>query len=455
MNIYINVEITSRELDSKLLLATLAAARGHQVLVSDLESILKGMKSGALAPGIFHTKSLTPSNVKIARYKSFISRGFKITSIDEEAGLDMEGYEEFSTTRFSEQMIGQASAIFGWGDDDVQTLQKVYSKHSSKIYKTGSPRVDLWKSIFSDYWGIPKSAPERPFLLVSSNMSSANGIQSTYERLLQRKKSGYLKRRPKLLNDEFIRAGDACFKTNAFIEAVKYLSNSNKGYDIVFRPHPTENIEAWKLYLEGIPNVHVIREGSISQWVNNSFAVMHNGCTTAIEATVSKKPLITYIPFQTDHDNHPPNKLGYRVESLEDLLLRVNTIFENFKSNNQKDEKEQFSYDVSKKLYLDKNELAAEKIVSVWDSFANDSLSCSSNLMKFQWLLKVNKFRKMIGNARRLLLGKLKENNKFPLLDNDDVNKRVSKLQNILGIKGIKCELLSDRTILIKGKKFI
>ena len=58
MNIYLNVEISSRELDSKLLLATVAAARGHRVVVSDLESILKGVSQKVLAPGIFHTKSL-------------------------------------------------------------------------------------------------------------------------------------------------------------------------------------------------------------------------------------------------------------------------------------------------------------------------------------------------------------------------------------------------------------
>ena len=36
MNIYLHVEISVRELDSKLLIATIAAARGHQVIVSDL-----------------------------------------------------------------------------------------------------------------------------------------------------------------------------------------------------------------------------------------------------------------------------------------------------------------------------------------------------------------------------------------------------------------------------------
>ena len=181
-------------------------------------------------------------------------KGFKITSIDEEAGLDINNYEEFSKTRYSDQMIGQASAVFGWGSEDVETLQKVYMKHSSKIHKTGSPRVDLWKSLFSDYWGIPKSAPEKPFLLVSSNMSPSNGILSIHERVKLRINSGYYKRRPTLLKDEFNRTAESSKKTYAFIEAIQYLANNNKGYDIVLRPHPTENIETWKVYLEGTPN---------------------------------------------------------------------------------------------------------------------------------------------------------------------------------------------------------
>ena len=45
MNIYIHVEISVRT-DSKLLLATLAASKGHQVIVSDLESILSGVEKG-------------------------------------------------------------------------------------------------------------------------------------------------------------------------------------------------------------------------------------------------------------------------------------------------------------------------------------------------------------------------------------------------------------------------
>ena len=79
MNIYLHVEISARELDSKLLLATLAASRGHQVIVSDLVGIQKGINSGLLAPGIFHTKSLTPGPVKISNHKAMIKKGNLVT----------------------------------------------------------------------------------------------------------------------------------------------------------------------------------------------------------------------------------------------------------------------------------------------------------------------------------------------------------------------------------------
>ena len=54
---------------------------------------------------------------------------------------------------------------------------------------------------------------------------------------------------------------------------------------------------------------------------------MHNSCTTAIETTFIGKPLVTYVPFKMVHDWEIPNKLGYRVESLDELSNTLNSIF--------------------------------------------------------------------------------------------------------------------------------
>ena len=188
--------------------------------------------------------------------------------------------------------------------------------------------------IFSKYWGSQKDA-QKPFLLVVSNMTYANSLLPFHEIISGYKEKGYFKYNPDLFTFNFGMASEHYLNTAAFINAIKHLAQFNKGYEIVLRPHPAEKIDSWKSYLDGIPNVHVIREGAITPWVNNSFAVMHNGCTTALEATVAKKSIITYVPYKQNYTDFLPNKLGHRIESLDELLSSVNSLYENSKIDDQ------------------------------------------------------------------------------------------------------------------------
>ena len=453
MNIYLHVEISSRELDSKLLLAILAASKGHQVIVSDLVGIEKGIKSGALAPGIFHTKSLSPHKDKIARHKNMIDKGFMITSIDEEGMLNDYGYQGFAKTRYSDETIEQSAAVFGWGPDDADALKQIYSKHSQKIHKTGSPRADLWKPFFSDYWNVPSTIPKKPFLLISCNTGYANNIKSFGEIVKFENEMGRYRSFPYQLEQRIGRAAEDFDKILAYIKAVKYLSEHNNGYEIVLRPHPAEDLEAWKIFLNGIPNVHVLRDGPINAWVNNAFAVMHNSCTTALEATVLKKPVVTYVPSEQKYSPQLSNELGYRVNSLENLLGKVNSIYDSSKINNDKKLTEKLPDVITKKIFFD-DELAAEKIIKIWENIANNKLSSTSNLKKFRMLLKYNMLKKTTKKALKSLLPDkfdlANKNSKFPDLDHQDINERIKKFEKILGLtKKIECKFLSTKTIYI------
>jgi len=456
MNIYLHVESVIRELDSKILLATIAASRGHQVLVSNLSSITRGIRAGLLAPGIFHTKSLTPGEDKILRHQKIIDNGFYITSIDEEGGLIDVGYDKFAKIRYSDKTINQSSAVFGWGFEDVNTLKKIYPKFSSKIYKTGSPRVDLWKSIFLDYWGIPKERPSKPYLLISSNFGTANNKKKPHELIASQKKGGYFQRDPEMFNRNFSCIADESSMMLCFINAIKHLSNNNNLYDIVLRPHPVEDVEAWKVYLEDVANVHVLEKGSITPWVNNSFAVLHNGCTTSLEASIAGKPVITYAPFEKKFNKALlANDLGYLIKTQEELLLKVNTIFHKIEYKNLKNNNEKNIDKISNKIFLDNNQLAAEKIIKVWESLDTNNLSQSSSWVRFQLFLNVMKCRDTLRVGLKNFIPnrfRTKEyNQKFPSLKKNDITERISKLQNILGIdKNLECKFLSDKTILIK-----
>lgn len=459
MNIYIHLEIAARELDSKLLLAVLSASRGHRVMISDMAGFNIGLKNKLIKPGIFFTKSLTPSKSKIKYHQNLINKGFVITSIDEEHGLLEDDYKLFAKARFSDETIKQASAVFAWGPKDSKDLKELFPEYSFKIHETGSPRVDLWKTNFFDYWKVPKKIPKKPFLLIASNLPLANNTNALFEIVKSEKKAGYYLRDPSLFKEKFTNIIEDYRLLYDFIQAIEYLSKYSKGFDIVVRPHPVENVECWKTFLQDIPKVHVVREGSISPWVKNSFAVMHNGCTTAIEATISKKPVLTYVTFEQKNTRMlGANKIGIRIESPEDLLKKVNELFENHKLIDKIKYEKDISQTIPQLMYSDSNDLSAQKIIRIWESLTDQNISQFSELSfyKFKFLLKINKFRTTIKNLLRKFFSFNKsetkiENYKIPPFKYEDIQERVKKLQNLLGIKTkIECEFLSERTIQLK-----
>jgi len=454
MNIYLHVEVSIRELDSKLLLAVLAASKGHQVILSSIGEILNGIKTGVLAPGIFLTKSLTPSKDKIAKHQKLIDNGFVVTSIDEEGGFLDNNQNDFVKTRFSEKSIDQASAVFGWGRD-IEILKSNYPQNSSKIYKTGSPRIDLSKPLLKDYWLKPKKMPNKPFLLVSSN------FYCTYDKpfcelIRQNRTAGYFERHPEFFKIQFQRMSEEYLMLYAFIDAIKKLAHNNNDYEIVLRPHTREPLEPWKVFLEGVPNVHIIKENAIMPWIKNAFALLHNSCSTALEAAVAGIPVISYAPFKRKYlQKDFANKFGCYVETYEELLQNTNLLFKNNqnKHNNQTVDK---SYEtLSERIFIDKKELSADKIIRVWESLDNMSLSKSNNWTKFYWLLKIINLKRALSKiVTKLFPNKSKivnENDKFPPFDENDISERVSRFQHTLKIeKKLECKLLSNKTILIK-----
>ena len=450
MNIYLHVEISARELDSKLLLAVLAASKGHQVLISSLGNIINGINLKILKPGIFHTKSLTPGEDKIKRHQKIIDKGFKITSIDEEAGIGRDGYDKAAISRYSDLTIKQSSAVFGWGCKDTETLKKIYFKHSNKIHKTGSPRVDLWKPFFSDYWVNPNEMPTKPYLLISSNFNCITQ-KPFYEDVKSLKKAGYFERDPDLYKNFFYNISEDYKKLYEFIDAIKYLAKKNNGYEIVLRPHPRDDLKAWKSFLEDIPNVNIIKKDSITVWIKNAFAIMHNGCTSAIEATITGKPVLTYSPFEMKYSHKIPNTTGYNLRSKEELLMNANNIF------NEKDKEKEITISelISKKLYIDNDNLAADKIIKVWEGLDDGKLSHYNNWAYVHFVIKIIHLKRaFLKIFHKLFLNKFKTskiNHKFPKLNNKDICARVDRLQKLLSInEKIECKILSDRTILIK-----
>ncbi|WP_374376543.1 hypothetical protein, partial [Dongia sp.] len=78
--LYMPMEIASRELDSRLLLATLALARGFEVVLGQKWLIERNVDD--MPPGIYLSKTLTQRDARtMARAKE---KGYLIAAIEEE-----------------------------------------------------------------------------------------------------------------------------------------------------------------------------------------------------------------------------------------------------------------------------------------------------------------------------------------------------------------------------------
>lgn len=234
-----------------------------------------------------------------------------------------------------------------------------------------------------------------------------------------------------------------------FLEAIEHLSYKNKNYHIILRPHPAESVETWKILLDQYPNVSVIRDDGVSSWIKDAFAILHNGCTTALEASLFKKPIITYTPFKAEFSRKLANDLGQKVTSLDELKKKIDDIFLNLKkTKKQKKINKPLPKILQKKLFIDEKEIAALKMIKVWESISGEKLSKSNNWFLFKSSLKIAKIFRM----KNLFLNNPK-NFKFPPFERKKVLLKIDELIKILKIKEeLNCEFLSDRTLLIKKK---
>ena len=109
---------------------------------------------------------------------------------------------------------------------------------------------------------------------------------------------------------------------------------------------------------------------------------------------------------------------------------------------------------ITDKINLE-DELAAEKIVKIWESLGRDGLSKTSNFKAFQFLNKLVEFRDSIGFFLRKIFperfNRFRKDLKFTPFEKNDIYNRVNRLRGILGIQEkVECKLLAKRTILIK-----
>lgn len=332
MNIYIPIEVKVRELESKVLLALAAAEKGFEVVIGSKDEVLQPAVDGMVSPGIVHMKSVTPSDSMLGMLSKLRENGHVVTALDEEGGIIDEDFTPFGRLRFSDESLNMIDTLFCWGSFDKTSLQTMFPEHAHKMVSTGSPRVDLWKPEFYDFHlskesGLTDSYGK--FVLLSSNFGTILNENRIPNMIARMRDAGYFDRDPERENHEYQNAAYQTQLIWEFVKLFRILSNQFPDINFIIRPHPVESIDSWKMLVGEYPNIHILRDGSITPWVLNSICVIHNGCTTGLEAAFFGKHVIAYRPIPSPIERVVPNNVSFQAFKSEDVSSRLKYLLEN------------------------------------------------------------------------------------------------------------------------------
>jgi surface carbohydrate biosynthesis protein len=323
----IPVENQVRELDPKLLLACIAARRGFSSVIGSRREMEMGIDG--FERGIYLSKSMTVRSLLFFQIAHRL--GHEIVTWDEEALVHLPP-ETYFSRRLHPAAIRYVSHLFAWGPANVD-LWRQYPDlpPQTPIHSTGNPRGDLLRSELRNFYQEEAQQIARrygKFILVNTNFNHVNAFGPDLNLFKPVKKPGEppkFGRAARGMSQAYAE-GLRDHKTavfNDFKRLIPRLAKAFPEHTVVVRPHPTEKHDAYRKLAANCQRVEVTNEGNVVPWLMATQAVIHNGCTTGVEAYVLGIPAISYrSSINETYDNgfyRLPNQISYQCFSFDEL----------------------------------------------------------------------------------------------------------------------------------------
>ena len=330
----IPVENQIRELDPKLLLACIAAERGFSSVIGSRREM--EFNIDMFPHSIYLSKSMTIRSLLFFRVANKF--GHEIVTWDEEALVHLPP-ETYFSRRLDPHSIRYVSHLFAWGSDNAELWrQYAHLPNGIPIHITGNPRSDMLRpELRSFYEDEVKQLRNKygDFILINTNFNHVNAygpdmnLFKPVKRPGQKPAFGRAARGMRRNYAEGLRDHkQAVFEH--FKKLIPALAKAFPETNIVVRPHPTESHEVYKNIASQFERVYVTNEGNVVPWLMASKSVIHNGCTTGVEAYMMGVPAISYRAVVNDDYDYGfyvlPNKMSHQCfdfEQLKNLLGKI------------------------------------------------------------------------------------------------------------------------------------
>lgn len=321
----IPVEIKAREFDAKILFSCFAAERGYEVLIGQRQSLYRDVLPVS-CPGVLIEHDVTAAHK--STFPDVMKFGHAIVAWDEE-GLVQPTPSWYVSRRISADVMSMTQYHFAWGREQAEWIAKACPDLACRLVSSGNPRMDLLRPEFVSYLDAEADTyRERygEYILINSNFNRVNLFHGQREAFIASvAKSAGLKADMLMYYREFIEHSERTF--HAYIAMLSTFARRFSDRQIIVRPHPAEDAEPWRKAAEGLPNLHVIYEGTANGWISGAAALVHSGCTTAIEAAVLGVPVIEFAPNDVARFVLPlPRLVSELADSFESLCAMLESI---------------------------------------------------------------------------------------------------------------------------------
>jgi surface carbohydrate biosynthesis protein len=458
----IPVENQVREFDPKLLLACIAAKRGFSSVIGSRREM--EFRIASFPRSIYLSKSMTIRSALL--FKVAHKVGHNIVAWDEEALVHLPP-ETYFSDRLSPVAMQYVSHLLAWGQGNAN-LWRQYPNlpNGIPIHLTGNPRVDMlrpeMRSFFAeDVEKIRKSCGN--FILVNTNFNHVNAFSPEMNLFKPVKKRGDMPkfgRGARGMSREFAEGlrdhKQAVFQD--FQQIVPAIERSFPEYTIIVRPHPTENQEIYRNIAAECKRVQVTNEGNVVPWILASKAVIHNGCTTGLEAYVMGVPAISYRKTVNDFYDlgfyRLPNLLSHQCFDFEELHATLGNILAGKLGPADGAECQEL---VNHHMVALDGPLACERIVDTCEQILNDGTELQKPALRHRlnrWYLA--KGLGLVNRYKSHLPGEFNkpafQRHRYPGISIEELLARLSRFQHILGYnEKLKVEEISDQIFRISA----
>ncbi|WP_454626233.1 surface carbohydrate biosynthesis protein [Bradyrhizobium cenepequi] len=281
-----------RDLEGLVLLGRHLAIKGTRVTLVPMYE--QGFDVPALRPDLVLMNYTRPNNADLIR--SYKRAGILVGVLDTE-GIGGKNADHFAELVKNTGCTDILDLYCVWGHAQHAAFLKEKTAAERIVYTTGCPRFDFCATP----WRAALRTPSIPsgYVLINTNFPTANPRFSTGS---AHEEDAIVKVG---LTRDFARqfiadAGRACHAMlNMSISLAKHFAD----VQFVLRPHPFENIRFYDAFAE-LPNARVIQEGTSLEWINGARLLIHQNCSTAIEAA-----MLNVEPLSVEWFNTPALRL--------------------------------------------------------------------------------------------------------------------------------------------------